>query len=141
MTSMPMETRASANAALSEPTMRYLANQFLEGISQPDPAALRKEFRRGTLMTERCARLIESRCNACGKDTCILCEAAKEIRSRSDDLYADREREMASESRSQMIDSVIDSVCNDHRTFAEILRDEHAKKEAWAFALTIERGT
>lgn len=40
-----------------------------------------------------------------------------------------------------MIDAVIDSVCSEHRPFADILRDEHAKKEAWAFALTIERGT
>lgn len=138
--SMPAAQRALLEANVNDEVLRHFAIMTIEGIYNPDPTKLVNEFHRGILMTERCARVVEARCGACGQDTCILCDAAREIRRRSNELYADREREMMEETYDNLFNSLIESVCKLHTDFAEVLREEYVKKQTWAMALNLEKG-
>lgn len=127
------ESRAAfaAHVVSDESILRHYAGLFLDSLKRPDYATIVKEARRGTLMTERCARLIEMGCKSCGLDTCIPCYLASEIRKHSDEMYAARDLELAEEALDDLADRLIEEVCNEHRLFGDMMREEQCRRQTW----------
>ena len=155
--SVPEESRVpfAAHVVSDESILRYYASLFLDSLKRPaDHATIVKEARRGTLMTERCARLIETHCACEGGKTetpaslkaslregarCVPCCLASEIRERSDEMYAARDLELAADTLDVIIDQLIEQVCDEHKLFGDLLREEQCRRQTWDLALQLER--
>ena len=134
--------------------LRTLAGLALDGLErtrvvcaadQGDEESTPPAADEGTLMTERCARLAEARCGACGGEACPFCSIASEIRAKSDALYAERNQELdelaqrsgevrSARSVDDTIEACIEGLCDDHQQFGTILREEHCRRQTWALA-------
>ena len=145
--SIPEESRASFAVALQdESALRYYASMYLDSMKKPDPTVIAEEVRRsqrasqrGTLISERCARLVESRCGGvpCGDDACTFCNLARDIREKSDEMYAERDLEIAEESLDELADRLIDEVCDEHRLFGALMREEQCRRQTWDLATSV----
>ena len=134
-----------ASAPLDDVPLRYIAGSLLDSVHRVNLPAMGGTMRHSTpdrpLITERCARVLEEACGACGRiHTCRGCAAAALLRERSDEIYAAHDKAVASETIDQYIDHVIGAVCEPHQRFAAILHEEHQKRQAWSLALSIEKG-
>ena len=140
--SIPEESRVAFAAFVpsDENTLRYYVGMILDSVKKPDHSVLAKAARRGTLITERCAQLIEKRCGTCGEDTCITCDLARDIRINSDAIYADRDLELEGDTMDKITDDFIANVCDEHKIFGDLLREEQCRRQTWELALQLEKG-
>ena len=95
-----------------------VAEQFTNGMEIGQNTA---PIEVGTPMVERCARLAETICGACGEQHCVRCTVAKDIREAGPRLTAERDAELRAAVFEGILNAVIAALCPQHADFASVL--------------------
>lgn len=120
-----------------------VANEILSGMITTAQSATLKGIkpapRRGVCIVERCARLVETACEACREQDCRRCAIAAELRAAEDRINAERDAELAAlglddQDFDRLVDQFVDNLCAEHVAFGPVLAGEWYGRRSFAVA-------